>query len=398
MHGFAVDKMPQGQLPQKPLLFPAKLSVRIRSDIQKQTPSFGPGLGKQADQVPPGLIAFVGGLVLPGRPQCHAALPGRIRPHAGKLLLRCRNRSPGNQHLRLQVPCNIHAVLPEAYPVCAGYRLAPVKKQHIHRAEPGQKLGHLGCQQVLIALQDFLRIRSLRRPGDGQTTAAEIAEILRREVESYLDPLPAEGFRILPDQIRAIGSIFDREIRGLRIPEAEAVVVLCGQDRIPESRQPGKLRQMIEIPPPGMERFRQFLIKPGYIFLRRPHQGVTDDAAQLYVQGPVDEQPHPGIPEPFQCFRAVAAPGKRVPGKGIVRRHRLIHIWMRGCCLRAGFRIHGRYLRNENLFYFILMSFALSFYLPCLLKEYPIRKRRPCLFIYISSNIQQSGDFGKVNV
>ncbi len=254
----------------------------------------------------PRLIALIGRLILPCRPQCHTSLPGKIRSHSGKLLLRGGNRPACNQHLRLQVPCNIHAVLLQAYTVRSGKCLAAVKKQHIHGSEPCQQLGHLCCQELPVAVQDLFGIRSPGRPGDGKPPAAKIAEVLRRKVKSHFDSPPAEGFRILPDQIFPVWRVHNGKIGGFGVPEAEAVVMLGGQNRIPESRQPGKLRQMVKIPPPGMQGFGKLLIKPGYIRLRCPHQGMADDTAQLYIQRPVNKQPHSCILKPLQRFRAVA--------------------------------------------------------------------------------------------
>ena len=102
---------------------------------------------------------------------------------------------------------------------------------------------------------------------------------------------------------------------------------------------------MAEVPLLGVQGPGEFFIETVGVVLRGAHQGVADDAAQLGVQGPVDEQAHAGVPEPFQVFGAVAGDHFFLGGQGVVHGDGFVHrggLHLAGNGQEMGFGVHKK--------------------------------------------------------
>ena len=95
--------------------------------------------------------------------------------------------------------------------------------------------GHLIGEELTIAFHDLFGVGLQRGTGDGQALAADVAEVLGGEVETDFDALFPEGFGVLLHQVLAVGGVHDVEAGGFGVPEAEAVVVLAGENGVLEA-------------------------------------------------------------------------------------------------------------------------------------------------------------------
>ena len=129
-------------------------------------------------------------------------------------------------------------------------------------------------------------------------------------VKAHPQALRPEGIEKFPDDIPAHGGIGGLELRERGIKQAEAVVVLGGEDGIAHARLlcgPG--------PCPGVEVLAGELIEEGQILtLRHPLRAAHPLApGGDGIESPVKEQPEPRLPEPLHP-RFIGFPFKLIHG------------------------------------------------------------------------------------
>jgi hypothetical protein len=247
------------------------------------------------DELRAGLVHVVRRLVVPLVAHGDARLPGAVQGHAGKVLLRRLDGAAGDDGIRLRVPYDLAQALG-----------GPVEEHEVDLAVAGHQLPELG--PVVLHEPRVLPGRHPRvgRPGHGLAGAVQPMEVVRREVEANRDAFVAEGLHDGGGDVLAEGRAHDVEVRRLRVPHAEAGVVLGREDDVLHAREPGEGRPVRRVELAGVEATRKFLEEAPRVVLVRARERVADHAAQRAVDAPVDEEPEAEVTEPLETLRLVA--------------------------------------------------------------------------------------------
>ncbi len=245
-----------------------ELATAGRADVQQQIAALARRVDehqqKLIDALPGVLVAEVApgaGESLAGFP--HNALPVDLDPLAHHELLRGLDvpaaldihqvETVVDDDAGLQFAHHLDEVL--AVPVGAalahlprlGGGVAEVEEHHVHLAVVGEQLAHLAAQ-VLGIFGLVARLVQLRAVGMAAHRVQVVDDELRvmpvddRMVEADFHVLAAESIGHRPDEVFAAGGVGGVVIGQRRVEQAEAVVVLGGDDEVLHARPGGGFR------------------------------------------------------------------------------------------------------------------------------------------------------------
>jgi hypothetical protein len=198
--------------------------------------------------------------------------------------------------------------------------IGEVEEELLDRAVPGEQLGDLRVQ-VPAVLGHVARLRpgglvvaQRMQPVDRELRVVPVDE---RVIHAHAETALPEGLGDRSDQVALPRRRRDREVGVLvRLPQAEALVVLRGHDDVPHPGVRGEAGPLRGVEQVRLEVLEVLLILGVGRPLPVPHPLV---AGRRRVQPPVDEHPEASLPHPVDGGGTQAAVVHRAVVQPVVR-------------------------------------------------------------------------------
>ncbi len=295
-----------------------ELAPGRRPDVQEQIAPFADRVNQHLHQLLHALPGRFVAVVAPGAGEGLAGFPQHplavhFRPFAHHDLLGCPEvpapvsiqqiRPVVDEDVGLQLAYHLDQLL--RLPVLSALAILPrigeVEEQDVNPAEFGQEFPDLGVQ-VFSVLPDIPVLGLLPElrvvPHGVEAVHGELrmVPVNQRVVEADAEPFLAEGLDHGPQQLLAAGGV-DRLVVGvLRVPEAEALVVLGGDDEVPHARLLRRSRPGFGVVEVGVEVIEVGLIRFVGDAFTVLHPLVS---GRQGIQPPVDEHAKPVVNPPL---------------------------------------------------------------------------------------------------
>ena len=216
---------------------------------------------------------------------------------------------------QVEQPAALPRVAPLAGEAAVGAaRVGEVEPEDVDLSVLRQELGHLVAHELRVLADVALpvqvrRVLAVAQGVEDVDRVLRVVPVLERVVEADAEPLGAEGVDDRAEQVAARGRVRRLEFRELRIPEAEAVVVLGGHDEVLHPRLAGEARPGARVELVRVEALRVAVVDLVGDLLRRADPLVLGGHR---VEAPVHEEAEAGLLEPGDAV--FEADGRRSGG------------------------------------------------------------------------------------
>ena len=269
LHGLAMRSHPGGD-GLEPLDLLGREGARSRgADVEEQVPAPTGDLADGVHELARRLVVGIVGHVAPALVHRHARLPPSPRRGrrdellGGRVVARAREAvvdedvglERADHGLELLGPPPVGRALPGA-----------VEPQQVDGAVVRQQLADPAEHESEVALPRLGTGRGRRLPegvglvGLGQRRIVRVVPVGQREVDAHAESGGPHRLDELADDVAAVGSLGDREVRQLGVEHGEAGVVLGGDDRVAHTRGAGESGEGARVPLLRVEGCRRRLV------------------------------------------------------------------------------------------------------------------------------------------